>query len=494
MENFDRLIKNYAFDTAGEAIILADLSDNVIYINKAFLELWGCDEKNEVIGKPAAELWEDQKEVSLLLKKLHREERWLNELVSLKRDGTTFDARVSASLVKNANGKPIGTMAIIIDISVSRRLEKVQESIYRISEIAHSSQNLDGLYKEIHEVIKGLMPADNFYIGLYDNKTELIHFPYSVDEKDTDDSPIKPGKSLTAHVIKTGEPLLLSHEEFEEMKKKGEIEQVGTPSKYWLGVPLKTTDLRTIGVLAVQIYEKGRGYTEEDKAMLVFVSTQIAKAIERKREEERKEVMLKEIHHRVKNNFNLISSMLDLQCRQIKDQDLKKEFLLAQDRTRSMAMVHDKLYQSEDFSEINFARYIKELTNSLLQSHGTEENKISVKLELEDIFLSIEKAIPCGLIINEMFTNSLKYAFPSSPLREKPDGQNNEIIIELYRKNVNTLVLWVRDNGVGLPKGLNFFETQSLGMRLVRLLSKQIHGTIELDQSSGTAVCIKFEI
>ena len=493
MENFDRLIKNYAFDSAGDAIVLADISDNVIYINKAFLELWGCDGKNEVIGKPAAELWEDQKEVSRLLTKLHNEERWIYEFVALKRDGTTFDARVSASLVKDANGKPIGTIALIIDITVPRRLEKIQESIYRISEIANFSQNLDVLYKNIHEVVKGLMPADNFYIALSDKKKGVIHFPYSVDEKDTNDSPIKPGKSLTAHVIKTGEPLLISHEKFEELKRKEEIEQVGPPSKYWLGVPLKTTELRTIGVLAVQIYEKGRGYTEEDKDMLVFVSTQIAKAIERKQEEQRKEVMLKEIHHRVKNNFNLISSMLDLQCRQIKDQISKKEFLVAQDRIRAMAMVHAKLYKSEDFSEINFARYIKELTNFLLQSHGTEENKISVKLELEDIFLSIEKAIPCGLITNELFTNSLKYAFPSSLLGEKPGIQKNEIVIKLYRKDVNTLVLCVRDNGVGFPGNLDFFETQSLGMRLVRLLSKQIHGTIELDQSSGTAVCIKFE-
>lgn len=494
MENGKNTIRKHAFDSAGDAIVLADPHDIVIYINKAFLELWGCKKKNEVIGKPFAELWKDQKEASTLFKKLCNEGKWLSELVALTKDGTTFDTRVSASLVKDAKGKPIGTMASFIDITVPRRLEKVQESIYRVSEIANFSRNLDVLYKNIHEVIKGLMPADNFYIGLYDKKTGLIHFPYSVDEKDTDDSPIKPGKSLTGYVIKTGEPLLMSHEKYEELKKKGEIEQVGTLPNYWLGVPLKTTGLRTIGALAVQIYEKGREYTEEDKNMLVFVSTQIAKAIERKQEEQKRVVMLQEIHHRVKNNFNRISSMLDLQCRQIEDQSFKKEFQLAQDRIRSMAMVHDKLYHSEDFSEINFSRYIKELTDFLHQSHDTEDNKISVKLELEDIFLSIDKAIPCGLIINELFTNSLKYAFSPSFSGKKPDGQKNEIVIELYRKDENTLVLCVRDNGVGLPKDLDFFETTSLGVRLVRLLSKQINSTIELDQSSGTAVSIKFKI
>ncbi len=494
MENVNSMIKNYAFDSAGDAIVLADPGDKVIYVNKAFLELWGYDNENEVLGKPVVRLWKNEKEESKVLEMLHNDECRIDELVALKKDGTTFDVRVSASRVKDATGKPIGTMASFIDITVPKRLEKVQESIYRVSKIANFSRNLDALYKSIHEVIRGLMPADNFYIGLYDKKTGLIHFPYSVDEKDTNDSPIKPGKSLTGYVIKTGEPLLISHEKYEELKKKGEIEKVGTLSNYWLGVPLKTTDLRTIGVLAVQIYEEGRNYTEEHMNMLVFFSTQIAMAIERKQEEQRKKMMLQEIHHRVKNNFNLISSLLDLQCRQIKDQCLKKEFQLAQDRIRSMAMVHEKLHQSEDFSEINFARYIKELTDFLRQSHGTEDNKISVKLELEDVFLSIDKAIPCGLIINELFTNSLKYAFPPSPSRKKPDGQKNEIVIELYKKDVNIFMLSVKDNGVGLPEDLDFFETPSLGMRLVRLLSKQIHGTIELNQSSGTAVSIKFKI
>lgn len=492
MENLNSMIKKYAFDSAFDAVALAGLDDNIIYVNKAFLELWGCEKENEVIGKPFTELWTDQKEVSGLLKKLRCEEKWLYELAALKKDGTTFDARVSANLVKDANGKPIGIMASFIDITVPRRLEKIQESIYRVSEIANFSQDLDALYKNIHEVVKGLMPADNFYIGLYDKKTGFIRFPYSIDEKDTDDSPIKSDKSLSRYVIKTGKPLLISNEGFEELKKKGEIELVGTPSKCWLGVPLKTTGHKIIGVLAVQVYEEGLPYTEDHENMLVFVSTQIAMAIERKQAEQRREVIMKEIHHRVKNNFNLISSLLDLQCRQIKDRTFKEEFQLARERIQSMAMVHERLYQFDDFSYINFTRYIKELTDFLLQVHGTGDNKISVKLELEDVHLSIDRAIPCGLIINELFTNSLKYAFPRTG--QKAGGQKNEIVIKLYFTDVNFLLLSVKDNGVGLPGDMDFFETPSLGVRLVRLLSEQIHGTIELDQNSGTAVSIKFKI
>jgi two-component sensor histidine kinase len=215
-------------------------------------------------------------------------------------------------------------------------------------------------------------------------------------------------------------------------------------------------------------------------------------AIQRKREEERKAAMLQEIHHRVKNNFNFISSLLDLQSRQIKDQSVKEQFKLAQDRIILMAMVHDKLYQSEDFSEINFARYIKDLTDSLHQLHGKENHKIVLTRKIENVSIGIDKAIPCGMIINELFTNSLKYAFP--PARVESDSRKNEIVIEFYPLDKSTLVLAVKDNGVGLPDHLDFFETPSMGIRLVRLLSKQINGTIKLDQTNGTAVEVLFKV
>jgi PAS domain S-box-containing protein len=491
-------IKNCALDWTVDAIVLADLDDNVIYINKAFLKLWGWDNEDEVIGKPFTTLWKDRVEVSGLLKRLRSEKERVYELKSLRKDGTTFEARVSASMVKNETGTPIGIMASIMDITWQKKLENIQSSIYRISEKAASVQKLDDLYEPIHDVVSGLMPAENFFIGLYDEVTGMIHFPYSVDEKDHDKSSIKRGKTLTSRVIDKGEPLLISHEEFKELVKKSELEQVGTPSKYWLGVPLKATD-RIIGVLAVQIYEEGRVYTEEDKDMLVFVSTQIAMAIERTREKERKEsllkekeMLLKEIHHRVKNNFNFINSLLEIQGRQVKNDLLEEQFQFAQDRIRSMALVHEKLCQSENLSEIDFTRYVKELTGFLLRAHFTEHKDISLKLNTQKIAIDIDKAIPCGLIINELFTNSLKYAFPWKT--KKTTGQKNEIVVEFYPRDENTIVLRVKDNGAGLPEDVDFFESPTLGLRLVRLLSKQIHGTIELGQNSGTDVTITFNI
>ncbi len=490
--NLDRMRKDYALESSINAIAFADLNDELNYINASFLKMWGYDDENEVLGKPIVKLWKDEGKTSNILEKLHNGKSWTGELAALKKDGSTFDAHLAANPVKDSTGKPIGIMASFIDITERKRLEKVRESFYQISEKASSAQNLDDLYQIIYNIVKSLIPVDNFFIALHNERNGSISFPFYIDKHDGSPPSMKPKKTMTEYVIRTGKPKLASAKDYKELERKGEIDRFEIPTVYWLSVPLKTTDDKKIGVLTVQIYEKGQRYTEEDKDMLEFVSTQIAMAIERKREEQRKAAMLQEIHHRVKNNFNFISSLLDLQARQIKDQSVKEQFKLAQDRIILMAMVHEKLYQSENLSEIDFTRYVEDLVESLFRSYAIDKNKISKKLKIENISIGIDKAIPCGLIINELCTNSLKHAFP--PGRKKTDDRKDEIVIELFPKDDSTIMLTVRDNGVGLPYDLDFFDTPSLGLRLVRLLSKQIQGTIELDISSGTAVVIKFKL
>ena len=171
------------------------------------------------------------------------------------------------------------------DLAERRRAEQVQSSLYRITEAVHTTQNLDELYRSIHGIIADLMPARNFYIALYDEVTDLINFPYLVDELD-DSSPVqRPGKGLTAYVLRTGRPLFAPPEVFEEMVRRGDVELIGGPSIDWLGVPLKVQD-KSIGVVVVQTYSTNVRLTEEHKDILVFVSSQIAMAIQRKGAEE----------------------------------------------------------------------------------------------------------------------------------------------------------------------------------------------------------------
>jgi two-component system, sensor histidine kinase and response regulator len=161
------------------------------------------------------------------------------------------------------------------------RAEKVRETAYSISELVHTTHSLDELYKAIHLVIGNLMPVNNIYIAIYNEKTDMISFPYFVDERDHSPTPRKPSRGLTEYVLRTGQPLLANTRIFEELIRKKEIQVFGTLSTDWLGVPLKVKD-KTYGILVVQSYGRGIHYGELEKNMLIFVSEQIAMSIERK--------------------------------------------------------------------------------------------------------------------------------------------------------------------------------------------------------------------
>ncbi len=178
------------------------------------------------------------------------------------------------------------TFALItaVDVTEQRRAARIQEATRRISEAAHTAPTLQALYAAIHAIVSELMPARNFYIALHDAADDLISFPYLVDEFDVAPPPKKPGRGLTEYVLRTGRPLLVTPEVMRDLERRGEVRLIGADSVDWLGVPLKT-DGRTIGVLVVQTYTEGTRYSETDKQILQFVSTQVAMAIERKRAE-----------------------------------------------------------------------------------------------------------------------------------------------------------------------------------------------------------------
>ena len=213
---------------------------------------------------------------------------------------------------------------------------------------------------------------------------------------------------------------------------------------------------------------------------------------ERKRAEEiimrslqEKETLLKEIHHRVKNNMQIVSSLLNHQAQYIKDKNVIEIFTESQNRILSMSLVHEKLYQSKDLAKIDFHDYINDLVANLFQAYMAKSGKITLTMNIENIYLDIDLAIPCGLIANELVTNSLKYAFPA--------GTKGEIKIAFHKKEENMLEFVINDNGIGLPKHLDFRKTDSLGLHLVTILAEnQLHGEINLIRRKGTEFQIKF--
>jgi two-component sensor histidine kinase len=198
-----------------------------------------------------------------------------------------------------------------------------------------------------------------------------------------------------------------------------------------------------------------------------------------------KEVLLKEIHHRVKNNFQIITSLLNLQSRNIADPEMIKQFDDSTNRIRAMALVHEKLYQSSDLSRIDFASYIKTIAEDLYSSYATILERPELVIKTEEVQLPIDQAIPCGLIVNELITNALKYAFPAG-------STGNRLSITLQRNQGGVIDIRIGDNGIGLPAGIDIEKTLSLGLQLVGLLIKQVHGTYRLDREGGTEWVISF--
>jgi len=212
---------------------------------------------------------------------------------------------------------------------------------------------------------------------------------------------------------------------------------------------------------------------------------------DRKRAEDRlkaslneKELLLKEIHHRVKNNLLVVSNLLEFQTDYTDDPALIQLLEDSQNRIYSMALIHEKLYRSTGLDRVNFQEYLQALVESLLESYSSQRERVEVDLDLQAIDLNIETANPCGLIVNELISNALKHAFP--------DGRRGKIELQLYRGEGQAIVLAVRDDGVGFPEDLDFRHVDSLGLELVCMLTEQLQGEIQLDRDRGTRVEITF--
>jgi len=249
---------------------------------------------------------------------------------------------------------------------------------------------------------------------------------------------------------------------------------------------LRTRDGTAVPVL----FSRARVASESDAAPdIVCVAQDIT---ERKRAEERikaslreKEVLLREIHHRVKNNLQIISSLLHLQSKQIEHEAARALFDESQSRIRSMALIHERLYQSDDLAQVDFAAYLDGLTEHLFRTYNVRRDAISCALEADGGSLSVDRAIPCGLIVNELVANALKHAFP--------DGRSGTIRVR-YAEDDGQARLEVADDGVGAPNGFESEASGSLGLRLVRGLVQQLDGTLAIDHDDGLRFTITFPL
>ncbi len=611
-------------DSMKDAIHAVDTDLRFVLFNSTFKE-WNkkIGLKTDVIGRPLFEIFPFLPEsVKDEYKKVFDTGKVLITEETSKVDNREFITETQKIPVFEGE-KVILVVTVIRDITRQKRREKVQSTLYNITKAVNVASDLKELFVSIREYLNEIIDTTNFVIGLYDNKRDELSVTYKVDEKDKYTSfPL--GKTLTAYVIRTGKPLLATEKVMNELTRAGKVKMIGTPSKIWLGVPLKIGE-SVVGVITVQSYEDASHYTKEDLELLEFVSAQIVSTIKRKQAEEalknseqekctildslvehvihedrnmkilwanraayesagltreeligrycyeiwpkrnepcpdcpvikametgqpqegekttpdgkiwllrgyperdengrivggieitleitqrrlaqqarkraeeqiqndlkEKEILLKEIHHRVKNNLQVVSSLLSLQSDYVRDKEALQMFKESRDRVKSMALVHEKLYRSKDLARINFEEYIRSLVQNLYRAYGADPSRIELHLDVKNIHLGMDFAIPCGLIINELVSNALKYAFPPSWEREK------KIWISFHKIKSNEIELIVQDSGVGIPENLDIRNSGSLGMRLVSILAEdQLHAKINIERKQGTKFQIKFEV
>jgi len=363
----------------------------------------------------------------------------------------------------------------------------------------------------IHVPVALIMKVDPPYIGVFCS-SESTGNPYKAGDRE------HLAGLYCEHVIKTRNKLLIPNSLKDKQWDKNPDIKLGMIS--YLGFPLLWPDgsvFGTICVLDLKENHYGKAYEEltsqfktlvEAHLGLLYNYEQLEELVDertvklkdenlklqqeikkRKLAEEKlivslreKKVLLREIHDRVKNNMQIILSLLRLQSKSTQDERMQEKFRVAQNRIKSMALIHEKLYQSEDLARIDFSDYIGSLATHLFSKYGAEEETVRFNIEVMDVYLDINKAIPSGLIISELISNSLKHAFP--------EGRKGEITVRMQGDNKGKYKLIVSDTGVGFPEVLNFKETETLGMQLVNDLVKQINGTIKLERDGGT----KFEI
>ena len=232
--------------------------------------------------------------------------------------------------------------------------------------------------------------------------------------------------------------------------------------------PIETSDGTMIILGIVDISEQGR-----EAARIRAALTE-------------KDILLGEINHRVKNNLQIVSSLLDLQAARVSDQATRDLLRDSQNRIHSMGLIHQTLYDSNDFESVDFAQFSESLLSVLVRSYGIEADRIAVRIDVEPVDLPIDIAVPCGLVLNELISNAMKHAFP--------DQVNGEIRIALARQLGNEVLLSVSDNGIGLPDYIDIRKTETIGLQLVELLATQLNGEISIHRSHPTRFSLRLPI
>jgi PAS domain S-box-containing protein len=470
--------------TMAEGVCLVREADGVIvYTNPKFEQMFGYD-VGELVNQSVNILnyWDDTVDAEAvtreILSSIDANSEYSYEVHNRKKDGTPFWCQATTSKFEHPD-HGVTYVAVQADITDRKALEQeIAHQRYLLEqELAHNRQLLDAfitsapvgmavLDRQLRYTLVNQALADN-------NRLEIIdHLGKTIWDIVPDFA--RSQSDLFQHALRTGETIL-GTEIVGEMPSQPGVKRTWLVSLF----PIKTQS--SVAGLA-------DSHSEMAADSLGMIITEIT---DRKQAEEQikvslkeKEVLLQEVHHRVKNNLQIVDSLLQMQQRRTQDQQAANILLESQNRIKSIALVHEKLYRSDDLAKIDFADYVHSLTSNLIDSYQTNSHRITLRTDVEAIELDIDTAIPCGLIINELFTNALKYAFPG----DRPGN----IQITFGSPEPGWLVLVVQDNGIGIADTVDLKKLRSLGLKMVRTLVTQLEGSVDIERQGGTLITVKF--
>jgi PAS domain S-box-containing protein len=449
----ERFLKN-VFDGIQDGISVLDCDLTILRTNIWMERMY--KKQMPLIGKKCYRVYQDRENICSWCPSVKAREtgRVHTDIVPYPSDKKPKGwMELSAFPLKNKKGKVTGIIEHVKDITDKKRAEealKVSEEKYR------------NLIEQSNDAI---------YL-LFNNKFEMINkrftemFGYTLKETNATD--------FNFRKLLSPKSLSIIEERVERLSRGEILESVYE----FTAVSKSGKEIECETSVTYIDYKNGKA----TQGIIRDISDRKRSEKQIKRSLKEKEVLLKEIHHRVKNNLQIISSLLSLQSTQLDDKKALEAFTESRNRVHSMALVHERLYMSKDFTRVDFRGYVESIINSLIKTYNISHN-INLDLDIPEIFLGIDTAIPCGLILNEMISNSLKHAFPQ--------GEKGHIKISLTQQNSNSVQLFYSDDGVGISSHIDIDKADTLGLKLIHILTEQINGTLELKQNKGTTFVIK---
>ena len=434
------------------------MSLRILEVNEAFIARYGYG-RDEILNRTIRDIRPDDEVHRLVphLRELEQGMVYTGVWKHLKKDGTVIDVDITSTDFPYGNAG--ARLVLCKDITEKIRFEE---------ELKESETRYRKLFEDNPMPMMIVEPETLRFLAV--NEAAEVHYGWTRNEfLEMTVKDIRPAEDIEAAVgyIREMEPGLDKVGVWRHRKKDGSV----------IHVDITSHSLTYLGKKA-------------QLALCQDVTERVETEKVNRRNEERirsslreKEILLREVHHRVKNNLQVISGLLNLQAQHITDPGAREVYKESQNRVITMGLIHEELYQSKDLAQVDFAAYIQNLASILLASYG-KEHTVALLIDAEHIEMIVDTAIPCGLIVNEIITNSLKHAFP--------EDANGEVKVDFRSVGDDTYQLTISDNGVGFPEDFDFRGSSSLGLQLVTVMTDMLGGTIELNRENGSAFTITF--